>query len=129
MKRPDEFNYQAARDFLEQKEARKKAGNRDLFLKAKTDCEKIIQMLITEYHPLRIYQWGSMLKKEDFSAISDIDIAVEGVRSAEDFFKMFGEAQKMTDFPLDLVEMEKVEPLHAESIRKNGKVVYERKVQ
>jgi len=33
---------------------------------------------------------------------------------------------ELTDFPLDLVELERIETVHAESIRRNGRLVYER---
>ncbi len=39
---------------------------------------------------------------------------------------MLGEAQSMTPFSLDLVQMEKIAPEYAEDIRHHGKVVYER---
>ncbi len=84
-------------------------------------------MIIKKYNPKRIYQWGSLLHPEQFSEISDIDIAVEGIGSAETFFKLFGEADAMTKAPLDLVELEKVEPVHRESIIRKGRLIYERK--
>lgn len=31
---------------------------------------------------------------------------------------------KMTDFPLDIVELEKIDPIHSTSIKKKGKLVY-----
>ena len=84
-------------------------------------------MITTKYNPRRIYQWGSLLNEKYFSEISDIDIAVEGIRSVEQYFQMVGEAAKLTDFPLDLVDIEKIDCVHAESIRKRGRLVYERK--
>jgi hypothetical protein len=36
------------------------------------------------------------------------------------------DACKLTRFPVDLVEMERIHPAHAETIRKEGKLVYER---
>jgi len=33
---------------------------------------------------------------------------------------------KLTHFPLDIVQIEKIEPEFAQSIRQNGRVVYER---
>ena len=77
--------------------------------------------------PRRVYQWGSLIDGHGFSDISDIDIAVEGLGSAETYFALIGDAMRMTEFPLDLVELEKIEPLHAESIRRHGRLVYERK--
>jgi len=93
---------------------------------AQRDFDRIIQRIIDKYYPLRIFQWGSLLHPEDFSEISDIDIAVEGIASTEQFFSLLSEADELTDFPLDIVELEKIHPLHAESIRKKGRIVYER---
>ena len=35
-------------------------------------------------------------------------------------------AESMTEFPLDIVEIEKISPAHADSIRSKGRLVYER---
>jgi len=67
-----------------------------------------------------------LLRPEKFRDYSDIDIAVEGVILPEAYFQMLGKAQAMTDFPVDIVQLEKIEPEFSESIRKGGKVVYER---
>jgi len=83
-------------------------------------------MIINKYEPQKIYQWGSLLNRKYFSKISDIDIAVVGNFTPREIFAMFGEADAMTEFPLYLVELDKIEPLYAESIRKNGKLVYEK---
>ena len=66
------------------------------------------------------------MSRAHFSFISDIDIAVEGITSAEAFFAMYGDAEALTNFPLDIVQIEKIEKLHAQSIREKGRVVYER---
>lgn len=121
------FDIQKAREFIQQKERKSKQENHKLFEKAWDDFDLIKETLIKNYNPKRVYQWGSLLNERDFSEISDIDIAVEGVKSAEEFFQMFGDADKLTNFPLDLVEIEKIEPIHARSIRKKGRLVYERK--
>jgi len=39
---------------------------------------------------------------------------------------MIGEADEMTDFPLDIVQIEKIDPIFGDSIRKKGKLIYER---
>lgn len=90
------------------------------------DCERIIAMIIANYKPERMYQWGSLLRRERFWESSDIDIAVEGLADSACFFSLLAEADDLTDLPLDIVELEHVDPLHAESIRKKGKLVYER---
>ncbi len=81
-------------------------------------------MIWETYCPKAIYQWGSLLDRDRFSEISDIDIAISGHISAEVFFEMFGKAMDMTDFSLDIVELEKIHPLHARNIREKGRLVY-----
>ncbi len=114
------------RGFLDRRAKKHKNRLMKRLDRAQRDFDRIIQRIINKYDPLRIYQWGSLLHPEDFSEISDIDIALEGIASTEQFFSLLSEADELTDFPLDVVELEKIHPLHAESIRKKGRLVYER---
>ena len=86
----------------------------------------IFRMIRQKYNPKKIYQWGSLLDRAKFQEISDIDIAVEGLLSVEDLFALLGDAEKLSDFPLDIVELERIHPLRAKSIRERGRLVYER---
>ena len=83
-------------------------------------------MIVRDYSPKRIYQWGSLLNKKNFREYSDIDIAVDGVDTPEEFFEMYGKAEKLTDFSLDLIDINKIEPTFAEIIKMKGKAVYEK---
>jgi len=121
-----EFDTAKARRTLDLKWTQEKKRARRLWEEARRDASAIVQMLIRKYDPRRIYQWGSVLDESRFTEMSDLDIGVEGVESAERFFAMCGDAQAMTRFSLDLVEMEKIEPEFADIIRMKGKVVYER---
>ena len=122
-----EFDIQKAREFIQKKRANILREKHQRFEKAWHDFDNIVALLIKRYDLKEIYQWGSLLDRKYFSEISDIDIAVEGVKSAEQYFQMIGEAMELTDFPLDLVDIEKVDPIYAESIRKRGRLIYERK--
>ena len=123
----ENFDYHKARKFLGNRIEVSRRRNRRLFQKAWQDFDSILKIIIDKYNPERVYQWGSLLSEEDFCEISDIDVAVEGIESAETFFRLLGEVMELTDFPLDLVEIDKIDPLHAESIRQKGRLVYERK--
>ena len=112
--------------FLASREERKQRMLRERFEQASRDFERIVRMIVEKYKPHRIYQWGSLLRLEHFSELSDIDIAVEGLKSMEQYFSLLGEADEMTQFPLDIVELEKIHTLHAESIRAKGKLIYEK---
>lgn len=114
------------RDFLQRKTASQRQRNEALWRQASQDAEAIIRMIIEKFAPKAIYQWGSVLDGRQFSDISDIDIAVEGLGSAERYYAMLGEAEQLTRFPLDLVEMEHIEPEYADLIRKNGRCVHSR---
>ncbi len=59
---------------------------------------------------------GSLLDRERFSEISDIDIAVEGLTGPEEFFAALGIAIEGTGLPVDVVELEKVPSDVAERI-------------
>jgi predicted nucleotidyltransferase len=97
-----------------------------LWEQACADADRIIAHLVAAYHPRRVYQWGSVLHPERFTALSDIDIAVEGIGSAERWFALYGEVMRMTSFPLDLLELEHVEPAYRAHIMQHGRIVHER---
>jgi predicted nucleotidyltransferase len=92
---------------------------------AKHDAGKIIHHIAEHYHPSRIYQWGSLVSGSHFSEMSDIDIGIEGIQDSAVFFSIIADAEKMTAFPLDIVQMETIDPLFAKGIRKKGYCVYE----
>ncbi len=83
-------------------------------------------MIVNKYNPKKIYQWGSLLSKDKFSEISDIDIAVEGLPDAQTYFDLLADAEKLTSFPLDIVEMESIHELHKRMIIQKGVLIYER---
>ena len=95
--------------------------------RALNDFQHIVEMIVNKYSPKKVYQWGSLLNKDQFSEISDIDIAVEGLPDAQSYFNMLADAEKLTSFPLDIVEMESIHELHKKMIIQKGVLVYERK--
>ena len=121
-----DFNYKKAVAFLQDKESAKKKQSDVLLNQALIDFDSIVKFIIGNYNPLRIYQWGSLLEREHFSEISDIDIGVEGIKSAQDFFSLYSDIENMTSFPVDLIQIEKIEPEFQEIIKLKGRVIYEK---
>ena len=115
-----------ARAFVAEKERRREALLRRRLRQARSDFRKILQVIVERYRPRRVYQWGSLLDGRCFSEISDIDIALEGIVSAETYFQLYGEAMNMTDFPIHIVQLEKIAPEFRQLIITQGKLVYER---
>ena len=120
-----DFDYTAARGFLRRKDEVRGEALRRRLRSAHLDFDRIVKLVIERYHPARIYQWGSLLDPRTFAEWSDIDIAVEGIASAEQFLALYREASEMTRFELDLVQLENAHPSYAASIRERGRLVYE----
>ena len=120
------FDIDAARKFLGNKLKRHQEALDERVECATRDFVAICQMIIREFQPIAIYQWGSLIDRKKFSAISDIDIAVEGITDAQDYFTLLRRADEMTKFPIDIVQLEKIHPLHSEMIIKKGVQIYKR---
>ncbi len=119
------FDCKTARETLERRDKKEEERNARLLEKARSDFNTILQEAV-KYNPIRIYQWGSLLDVDSFNAASDIDIAVEGIENTEDFFRLHREVEALTDFTVDLVQIEKIEPEFKNIIRKKGRLVYEK---
>lgn len=120
------FDVASARAWLAARDRRRAEGRRQLWAQAKQDADAIVAMIIDHHSPVRIYQWGSVLEPTHFAEYSDIDIAVEGLRGPEEYFMLIGQAEKLTRFPIDIVEIEHIEPEYAEIIRTYGVLRHER---
>ena len=116
----------AAAEFQKKRVERILAARRERWTVAAADAERIIVMIVQKYRPDAVYQWGSVLRPERFTELSDIDIAVEGMSGAR-FFAMLGEAEDLTRLPLDIVQLEHIEPEFRELIVRYGRRVYERR--
>ena len=115
----------AVRDFLSRKEAARQALLDARFAQATADFDRIVKHLSKRPDIRRIWQWGSLLDRSQFRDYSDIDVAVEGVDDPERFFSMLGDAERLTRFPLDLLDLNRIAPEFAARIRRRGVMVYE----
>jgi predicted nucleotidyltransferase len=121
-----QFDIAAARSRLARREMERRAKLQVRFDDARRDFDAIVEMLIKKYAPYRIYQWGSLLNEAMFWEHSDIDIGVQGIRNAEEHAAMQADAEALTESPVDLVNMDRIDPWFAETIKNNGRLVYER---
>ena len=115
------------RAFLADRVQRRRLRIDERYARATRDARAIVSEIAAQVNPRRIYQWGSLLDRERFSEISDLDIAVEGLKGPAEFFRILGIAMNGTAFPVDVVELEKVPADVAERIRKRGALVHERR--
>ena len=110
--------------FLEKREAERRELLDERFGIAWEAFRAVVSMIQADFEPARVWQWGSLLERSRFSEISDIDIAVEGLGAVDRFFRLVEKAETLTDFPLDIVELERLEPEFAHLIRTRGRIVH-----
>ncbi len=111
---------------LERRNSERKAGCLELWKRACMDFEEIKNRIICNYAPTRIYQWGSLLHPELFNENSDIDIGIEGLVGGGTLFHLYDDVEKLTQFSLDIVEVDKILPEFADIIKMKSRIVYER---
>ncbi len=116
------------RAFIHRKRKERKEKLLKMLARAREDFNRIIKMIVEDYRPEKIYQWGSLVDGQSFQEISDIDIAVEGVHDPESFLRLYARAKELTSFPLHIVQLEDLHPDYSRNIREKGKLVYERPV-
>ncbi|WP_291321171.1 hypothetical protein [Desulfonatronospira sp.] len=121
-----QIDVKSARISLERKAESNRQRRIALAAEAEADAQAIISMLITKYAPKRIYRWGSLLNPERFHEWSDIDLALEGLTDPMEGLHALDDACRLTRFPVDLVELERIHPEHAKTIRQQGIMIYER---
>ncbi len=78
-----DIDIQRVREFLREKQNRRRSRLEERLEQARNDADRIIEHLGRMYSPRRIYQWGSLVESKNFSEISDIDIGVEGLSGPE----------------------------------------------
>ena len=107
------------RSFVRERKRQRRVKLASRLEAARKDFDAVAAMIASSYNPARISQWGSLLEERHFSEISDIDLAVEGITDPASLSSLRADAERLTEFPLDIVAIE--------HIRRRGKVVYQRK--
>lgn len=121
---PEELD--RCRKFLQDKLSSRTRTIDESYDRAVADFNRMSAFIIAKYNPKRIWQWGSLLNRKHFSEISDIDIALEGLRSIDEYAAIVADLSSMTTFPVDVVEIERIGSKNAHHIQTYGRLVYER---
>jgi predicted nucleotidyltransferase len=99
------------------------AAQRRLVNKAERAAKQVINYVVSEYEPKEIFLAGSLVDSDRFTEISDIDIAISGL-SPEQLEEISDWAEEKSSFPADILDLDRAEQVHIDSIRKNGRKVY-----
>lgn len=113
----------AAAHFRRQAEARRVALQAR-FVEAERQLARAIDCAKGFPGVVRLITWGSILRPEHFSELSDIDLCVEGIRDPRAWGRLERALLDVVELPLDLVRWEELIPPHRERILARGNVVY-----
>lgn len=99
------------------------SAQRRLVNKAERAANQVITHILSAYEPQELFLAGSLADSDRFTEISDIDIAISGLRP-EELEEISDWAEEKSAFPADILDLDRAEQLHIDSIRKNGRKVY-----
>ena len=102
----------------------KKKETDKLFLKLKRKVRKVAARLGFEYNLRKIYLFGSLTDRNSFHLESDIDIAIDGLKS-RDYLNLWGDFEKCLQHRFDLVNMNNVGKRFIEYILEEGEIIYD----
>lgn len=99
-----------------------------LFQEARDAALRAAQVLVDEFGAERVYLFGSLLIRDDFAKHSDIDIAVDGLKT-ELYFKALSRVWEVLPkgIGLDLVPMEDADEYLKSKILTTGVILYEKR--
>lgn len=104
-------------------QAQQKSQNQRMVMSARLQLVDIVTVLVQKFQVTKVIVFGSLVKNR-FTAESDIDIAVEGVKK-KDFFTALSEVNRLTERWVDLKPMEDLEPHFYQRVLETGECIYE----
>lgn len=99
------------------------AAQRRLVNRAQRIADQVVSHILEHYEPTAIYQAGSLVDSDRFTEISDIDIAVRGLEPG-DIEDIADWAEEKSKFPIDLIDLDRAEAVHVESVESQGRRVH-----
>jgi predicted nucleotidyltransferase len=121
-----DFDIAAARRNVQKREQARRTRLNEAWRSARDEADRVVALIVEKFMPSRIVQWGSILRPDRFTEVSDIDIAVEGINDPETWSRMEREVESIVTFPLDLVPLDRIRTEFRSQILESGEVVYER---
>lgn len=89
------------------------------------EAERLGQLLLEKFGVEAVYLFGSLAWSDIHAPETDIDLAVSGL-SPERYLEAVGYLERATNFPVDLVELEKISDHLRQRILSTGKLLGER---
>ncbi|GAB4526187.1 MAG: nucleotidyltransferase domain-containing protein [Anaerolineae bacterium] len=110
-------------EYWKRQQARRRHQDLQLAGEARRDLGRIVQILREDYGVRQVILFGSLARNQ-FTAGSDIDLAVAGLAPA-DFFTAWAEINRLSRFRIDLKPMESLYPHFRQRVLSRGEIIYE----
>lgn len=95
---------------------------RERFRQAEKAAARLAEILVREYGAREVWLFGSLARVRGFHGHSDIDLAASGL-PAREFFRILSRLNALTEFEVDLVDLEACPAWLAEAIRREGRLL------
>jgi len=95
-----------------------------LFQEYNNKARDAARLLGDTFNVKRVYLFGSLANRNFFRLNSDVDLAVEGLKS-EEYIDAWGELEKIFNHNFDLVQIERANEQLRKTIEKEGVIIYE----
>jgi predicted nucleotidyltransferase len=109
--------------YWQEQQALRRRQNQQLAEAARQELGQIVELLRDVYRAQRIILFGSLVTGQ-FTAESDIDLAVDGLAPA-DFFTALAEVNRLSAFNVDLKPLESLHPHFYRRVLSRGEIIYE----
>jgi predicted nucleotidyltransferase len=111
-------------DYWRDRRVQESQYHKKLANEARQDVKQIVDFLVQHYAVQRIILFGS-LTRDRFVADSDIDLAVEGLTSA-DYFKVLAQVNRLASRWIDLKLWQDLDPHFQSRVLETGEILYAR---
>jgi predicted nucleotidyltransferase len=111
-------------DYWRDRQAKEKQLHRELATQARQEASQIVNWLVQHYSVRRVILFGSLVR-DRFVAEFDIDLAVEGLPSA-DYFAILAQVNQLASRWVDLKPWEDLDPNFRFRVLETGEVLYAR---
>ncbi|HIE11933.1 MAG TPA: DNA polymerase subunit beta [Desulfotomaculum sp.] len=96
--------------------------------RAREVAETVARMLVREYGAEEVWLFGSLARRQESYIHSDIDLAATGL-PAREFFRILSRVNAVSQFAIDLVDLEACPTGLATVIRREGRILARREAK
>lgn len=118
----DEVTFQVYAEAWRKRQRDEERHRRERARRAGKVAEKLARMLVREYGAAEVWLFGSLARFQELHRHSDIDLAASGLPRRE-FFRLLSRLNAVSEFAVDLIDLEACPAWLAAAIRQEGRLL------